>query len=162
MVIGQPVVHNRVQFYSLCCGFGPPPEPFASCLMKRSPNDGNTGLLQPFQLHSNSINVSDGCLVLRCALGHCSEHIEIGEISVEGTGAQTASHGRKPVPMEAHNTFLISGMIPVYCVSDSAIIGWLPVVPRIMRRVVLHIECLYDWVPLHFLHQIIVMEGSLS
>lgn len=66
------------------------------------------------------------------------------------------------MPMKANYSFPVCLFVPVNCVGDGAIICRLPVVPRIVWGVVLHIEGLNEWVAADLLHKIVVVEGSLA
>ena len=67
--------------------------------------------------------------------------IEVSVVCVEGGCSELTSHRREPVPKEDDDSLLFCLLvIPFYRFVDCAIVVSLPVEPRVMRRVVLHIE----------------------
>lgn len=58
MIVRHPVVHEAVKTLAGIRAFGSPPEPATFSLVQRSPEDGNVGGLQAFQLRCDGIDVS--------------------------------------------------------------------------------------------------------
>lgn len=56
------------------------------------------------------------------------------------------------MPMKTNNSLSICLLVPIYGVCNCAVVSRLPVVPRVVRGVVLHIEGLYQRVAFDFLN----------
>lgn len=65
------------------------------------------------------------------------------------------------MPVESHNAFAVGASVPVNRVLDGAIIIGLPVVPGVVRRVVLHIETLHQGALPDFRLQLFVVVVGL-
>lgn len=64
--------------------------------------------------------------------------------------------------MEGHNSLTTSTLIPSNGILNGAIIIRLPIVPRVMRRVVLHIEALHQGTLANFGLEFLVVVVGLS
>ncbi len=86
MVVSKSVKHHIIQ--SLCgfWSFSAPPEPGATSLVQRTPNNGDLLVLKSVKLHGDRVEVSESSRVLFSAGLNGATDVEVGIFGVKRAG----------------------------------------------------------------------------